>query len=118
MDSAKKYGLLGIKALLTLAFLAAGSAKLLGVEMMVGTFEAIGWGQWFRYLTGGIELAAAVLIWIPGRQAYGAALLVATMAAAVVFHVLVLGPSLVPALVLGALAAVILYTHRGQITSA
>ena len=41
-----KYGLLAIKALLTVAFVAAGSAKLLGAEMMVQTFEAVGVGQW------------------------------------------------------------------------
>ena len=29
-------------------------AKLPGVEMMVGTFDAIGVGQWFRYVTGAI----------------------------------------------------------------
>ena len=41
-----------IRVLLTAAFLAAGLAKLAGAAMMVATFETIGWGQWFRYLTG------------------------------------------------------------------
>lgn len=113
-----KYAVLGIKALLTLAFVAAGSFKLIGAEMMVQTFDAIGWGQWFRYLTGLIEVGAAILLWVPGRQAIGAALLTATMAAAVLFHVFVLGPSLVPALVLGVLAAVVLWQHRDQVGAA
>ncbi|GAB5448559.1 DoxX family protein [Gymnodinialimonas sp.] len=115
MDNLQKYGLLAIKALLTLAFGAAGAAKLIGAEMMVATFEAIGWGQWFRYVTGTIEVAAAVLLWVPGRQAIGAGLLTATMIAAVVFHLLVLGPSALPALVLGVLSAAVLYTHRRQL---
>ena len=112
------YVFLAIKALLTLAFVAAGGAKLMGVEMMVQTFDAIGWGQWFRYLTGVIEIGAAILLWVQGREAIGAGLLVATMAAAVLFHVFVLGPSLVPALVLGVLAAVILWHNRAQVLSA
>ncbi len=118
MSNVQKYGLLAVKAVLTLAFVAAGAAKLIGAEMMVATFEAIGWGQWFRYLTGLIEIGAAVLLWVPGRQAIGAFLLTATMICAVGFHLLVLGPSAVPAAVLGALAALVLVHHRGQITGA
>jgi uncharacterized membrane protein YphA (DoxX/SURF4 family) len=108
----KHYGLLAITALLTLAFGAAGLSKLAGVEMMVGTFDAIGWGQWFRYVTGIIEVGSAVLLWVPGKQWIGAGLLVCTMICAVLFHILVLGPSLVPALVLGLLAAVILIARK------
>jgi hypothetical protein len=87
-------------------------AKLAGVEMMVGTFDQIGWGQWFRYLTGIIEVGSAVMLWIPGLQLLGAALLLCTMISAVLFHLLVLGPSAVPALVLGILSAVIVWRHR------
>ncbi len=118
MSNVQKYGLLAVKTVLTLAFVAAGAAKLIGAEMMVATFEAIGWGQWFRYLTGVIEIGAAVLLWVPGRQAIGAVLLTATMICAVGFHLLVLGPSAVPAAVLGALAALVLIHDRGQITGA
>ena len=114
MDNLQKYGLLGIKALLTLAFVAAGAAKLVGVEMMVQTFEAVGVGQWFRYVTGIIEVGSAVLLWIPGRQLLGAALLVCTMIGATLAHLLILGPSAVPAVVLGILAAITAYSHRDQ----
>lgn len=108
----KKYGILAVTALLTLAFGAAGFAKLTGAEMMVATFDAIGWGQWFRYVTGAIEVGSAVLLWVPGLQWIGAGLLVCTMIAAVLFHLLVLGPSFVPAAVLGVLAAVVLAARR------
>jgi putative oxidoreductase len=106
---------LGIRGLLTLAFLGAGLAKLAGVEMMVGTFDAIGWGQWFRYVTGVIEVSAAVLLWVPGLQALASGLLVCTMIGAVLAHLLILGPSLVPALVLGILAAITLWANRTQV---
>ncbi|MGR3660247.1 MAG: DoxX family protein [Paracoccaceae bacterium] len=111
-----KYGLPAVKALLSLAFIAAGLAKLSGVEMMVGTFEAVGVGQWFRYVTGGIEIIGAVLIWLPNRQAIGAAMLTVTMAGAVMAHFLILGPSALPAIILGLLSAVTLYAYRDQIT--
>lgn len=110
------YVILAIKVLLTLAFVAAGGAKLIGAEMMVATFEAIGVGQWFRYVTGIIEIGAAVLLWIKGREAFGAGLLVVTMIGAVIAHLAILGPSALPATVLGVLAAVILWTHRHQLT--
>lgn len=105
MSNVEKYAALGAKALITLAFVAAGGAKLIGAEPMVATFDAIGWGQWFRYVTGGIEVVAAILLWVPGLVIAGAALLVATMIGAIIFHLTVLGPSFVPALILGLLAA-------------
>lgn len=110
-----KYLSIGLRALLTLAFVSAGGAKLAGAEMMVGTFEAIGVGQWFRYATGAIEIGAAVLLWLPGRQALASALLGATMVGALLAHLLILGPSAVPAVILGLICAVVLYLHKDQI---
>lgn len=102
-----------VKALLTLAFVAAGSAKLLGVPMMVETYDTIGLGQWFRYLTGVIEVGGAILLWVPKRQGYGAALLGATMVGAVLAHLFVLGAaSALPAIVLGLLSAFVLWSYR------
>jgi hypothetical protein len=60
-------------------FLFAGSLKLTGAPEMVQTFGAIGLGQWFRYVTGGIEVVSAVLLLIPATAAYGAAALAVTM---------------------------------------
>ncbi len=110
-----KYLSIGLRAVLTLAFVGAGGAKLAGVEMMVSTFDAIGVGQWFRYVTGIIEVGAAVLLWLPGRQALASALLGATMVGAVLAHLLFLGPSAVPAVVLGLICAAVLYLHRDQV---
>lgn len=102
-----------VKALLTLAFVAAGSAKLLGVPMMVETYDTIGLGQWFRYLTGVIEVGGAILLWVPKRQGYGAALLGATMVGAVLSHLFVLGAaSALPAIVLGLLSTFVLWSYR------
>ncbi len=115
MNNLGKPTILVVRALLTLAFAAAGLAKLAGAEMMVQTFDAVGFGQWFRYVTGLIEVGSAILLWIPGLQVVGAGLLVATMAGALLAHVLVLGMSTsLPAVVLILLALVIFYHHRAD----
>ncbi len=114
MSNFQKYGLLAAKALLTLAFTAAGLVKLAGVEMMVQTYDAVGVGQWFRYVTGLIEVGGAILLWIPGRQLLGAGLLFCTMVGATLAHLLILGPSAMPAIILGLLAAFAAYGHRDQ----
>lgn len=116
-SNVKKYGILAIKVLLTLAFLAAGIAKLVGAEMMIQTFEAVGMGQWLRYVTGSIEIIGGGLLWLKGREIYGAVLLLCTMVGAVLSHLFLIGPSAVPALILGVLAAIIAYVHRDQLTN-
>ncbi|MDG1418975.1 MAG: DoxX family protein [Maricaulis sp.] len=113
----QKYSLLVIKVLLTFAFLAAGLAKLSGAETMVQTFDAVGLGQWFRYVTGLIEIGGAALLWLRGRQVFGAGLLLCTMIGAVLAHLFIIGPSAIPALVLGALAAIVVFAHRDQLTN-
>jgi len=110
-----KYISLGLRALLTLVFVVAGGAKLIGAETMVVAFDTIGLGQWFRYLTGLVEIVGVVLLWVPNLQVVGAALLGATMLGAVLTHWLVLGPSAMPAIALGLVAAAVLYLYRGQI---
>ncbi|EET48165.1 DoxX family protein [Thalassobium sp. R2A62] len=113
----QKFGLLGVKVLLTLAFVAAGLAKLFGAEMMVQTFDAVGLGQWFRYVTGLIEIGGAALLWLRGRQVFGAGLLLCTMIGAVLAHLFIIGPSAIPALVLGVLAGIVVFAHRDQLTN-
>jgi uncharacterized membrane protein YphA (DoxX/SURF4 family) len=84
-------------------FLFAGSLKLIGVPLMVQEFDVIGLGQWFRYLTGTIEVVSAILLLIPSFAAYGAAALIVTMAGAILAHLFVIGGS--PAVPIVLLAA-------------
>jgi putative oxidoreductase len=106
-----------VRALLALAFAAAGIAKLYGVPMLVEEFEHIGLGQWFRYLTGTLEILGAVVILVPSRAAFGALLLVCIMIGAIFTHLFVIGGSPVPALVLLVLSAIVVYAKRGQIVT-
>jgi putative oxidoreductase len=84
-------------------FLISGLAKL-GDEQLIQTFSAIGVGQWFRYLTGLIEFASAVLLLIPAVSGIAALLLVPAMIGATLAHVLVFGGS--PGLPIGLLIIV------------
>jgi uncharacterized membrane protein YphA (DoxX/SURF4 family) len=110
------YGGWVLKILAGLAFLAAGGSKLAGVEDMVAVFDQIGFGQWFRYVTGIIEVVGAVLLFLPGRAVYGAGLLICTMIGAVLTHLFLIGGSPVPALVLLIICAVIAWMHREQMS--
>jgi len=95
-------------------FLFVGSSKLAGAPMMVGLFDAIGIGQWFRYLTGGIEVISAVLLLIPSLAFFGALLLVPTMVGAVLTHLFIVGGNPAPAIVLLAASAAIAWMRRNE----
>ncbi|MFD2350120.1 hypothetical protein ACFSTC_13410 [Nonomuraea ferruginea] len=45
--------------------LMAAMGKFTGAEPSVSTFEAIGWGDWFRYLVAVLEVAVAVCLLAP-----------------------------------------------------
>jgi putative oxidoreductase len=106
-----------VRGLLALAFMAAGGAKLYGVPMLVEEFQHIGLGQWFRYVTGGLEIMGAILLLLPHKAALGALLLICIMTGAVITHLFVIGGSAVPAMVLLALNAIVAYAKRDQIAS-
>ena len=101
-----------LQLLLAGVFLIVGTAKLAGAQMLVETFEKLGLGQWFRYFTGSVEVIAAIMIIIPRTVVVGAALLAATMIGAFDTHVLLIGGSPIPALVLLVLAALVVW-YRG-----
>ena len=95
----------------------AGGLKLAGVPVMVALFDAIGIGQWFRYVTGSIEFVSAVALLVPSWAAFGALLLIPTMVGAVFTHLFIVGGSAVPAtaLLIGSLA--IAWARRDQLAS-
>ena len=80
-----------LQGMAAVAFLAAGGAKLTGSPMMVSEFQAIGLGQWFRYLTGILEIGGAIALVLPRAAYYGAVLLVTVMTGALAAHLIRLG---------------------------
>lgn len=61
-----------LRVVLGLAFLYIGTTKLTGTGHTVEYFAAIGWGQWFRYLTGVLDIAGVALLVTPTAIFYGA----------------------------------------------
>lgn len=106
-----------LQIVLALVFFAAGCAKLAGVPMMVETFDHVGVGQWFRYVTAVVEIVGAIALLAPGYAVLGAALLSATMVGAIIAHLTVIPTSFAPALVLLVLLLVILRLRRYQATA-
>jgi putative oxidoreductase len=90
----------------------AGFAKLFGEPAMIGLFDAIGIGQWFRYVTGALEVGGAVLLLIPALAGVGALLLAGVMLGAIATHLFVVGGSPVVPLVLLIVLAIIAYGRR------
>ena len=101
-----------LQVLLALAFLAAGGSKLAGAQPMVETFAKIGIGQWFRVLTGILEIAGAVALLVPRAAFFGSLLLACVMVGAVFAHLTVLSGTPVPPAVLLALTGTVAYLRR------
>jgi len=93
-------------------FLMVGFFKLSGDPRMVGLFDAIGFGQWFRYVTGSLEVLGAVLLLIPRLSGLGALLLVGVMLGAVATHLFLVGGSPLPAIILLIVTGVIAWGRR------
>jgi len=106
-----------LQVLVALVLLAAGSGKLVGSAAMVALFDAIGIGQWFRYVTGSLEVLGALLLIVPGTSAFGAALLACVLAGAVVTHLTVLHTAPTAPLLLFALTALIAFGRRSQLVN-
>ena len=98
-------------------FTLAGGLKLAGVPVMVALFDAIGVGQWFRYVTGSIEIVSAVALLVPSWAAFGALLLVPTMIGAVFTHLFIVGGSAAPAAVALTASLAIAWARRDQLAS-
>jgi putative oxidoreductase len=93
-------------------FLMVGFFKLSGDSRMVALFDAIGLGQWFRYVTGSLEVLGAVLLLIPRLSGLGALLLMGVMLGAVPTHLFVVGGSPLAAIILLAVTGVIAWGRR------
>ena len=101
-----------VQAAVAALFLFAGIPKLIGTATMVQMFDAIGAGQWLRYLTGGIEVVSGVLLLVPSLAFFGALALIPTMIGAIITHVFVVGGSPIPAVVLLVATAAIAWLRR------
>src|SRR5262249_12522928 len=89
-----------LQILLALFYVTMGLAKIIGVEITVQEFAAIGLGQWFRIATGVLEIAGALALCLPGFAGFGALLLACIMTGAAIARLTVLDGSAAPAVML------------------
>jgi putative oxidoreductase len=101
-----------LQVLAAAVFLFAGTSKLAGVPMMVQMFDVIGIGQWFRYVTGAIEVVGAVLLLVPSLARLGALALAATMVGAILTHLFIVGGNPAAPIVLLAATTTIAWARR------
>lgn len=109
---------LGVQSVLALAMIGAGGVKLGGIESQIEEFQRYGYPQWFRLVTGSIELLAGVvlvagLFVTPVLALGGSLLVVATMVGAVVTHVRMGDPAtdIAPSMILLMLALGVSWYH-------
>ena len=98
-------------------FLMVGFLKLSGNPQLVGLFEAIGIGQWFRYLTGSLEVAGAILLLIPRTSGLAALMLAGVMVCAVGTHLFIVGGSPLGASILLVVTGMIAWGRRQRTSS-
>lgn len=101
-----------LKGLVAAAFLGAAFLKLSGNPTMVAHFGEIGLGQGFRYLTGVIEVAAAVLLLVPASSFVGALILLCVCGGAFIAQAGPLHGDVVHVIALGGLTAFAAWISR------
>jgi len=97
-----------------LVFLSVGWEKFDAHGMWVRIFARIGFGDWFRYLTGTMQVGGALLLLVPPLVRFGAVVLASTMIGAVIANIFILNSGLsaiVPASLLAAIVFVGLRAH-------
>jgi putative oxidoreductase len=96
---------------LALVFVLSGAEKFSNGpdSSWVKMFHLIGFGDWFRYFTGVVEVVGGLLVLIPPLVISGLALLACAMVGAVLAHVFKLrdpGSSVIPLALIGVMAVV------------
>lgn len=87
------------------------------------TWSGIAWvNPYFRFFTGGVELVASILLFIPGLQILGALLTAGTLTSAILLHLIgpigiegARGDLFVEAIVCTVLACAIIFVRRHEI---
>jgi putative oxidoreductase len=90
-------------------FLSVGADKFETNSMWVKLFDQIGFGSWFRYLTGILQVTGAVLVLVPRTFLIGIGILACTLAGATTVWIVRFGApgnAIIPAVILVALVII------------
>ncbi|MBN9016656.1 MAG: DoxX family protein [Rhizobiales bacterium] len=107
-----------LRIVLAALFLMAAFMKLSGQQMMVDEFGVIGLGQWFRYLTGLLELVGAIALLVPAVSAVGAVLLLCVDVGAFFAQAFVLHGDMIHTIVIAVLLVLLIYLQRDRLAAA
>ncbi|WP_333714245.1 hypothetical protein [Yoonia sp.] len=106
-----------LRALLSLAFLYYGFRKLGGFPAEVAIYEAIGFGQFPRFVTGSVEVGGAILLWVRGWRGVAGLILLSTVCIGLAALLIWVGPPYWHMLVLITASAAVAIAHRNDIIS-
>lgn len=104
-----------VQVITAVAVFGAGLATVGGAAQPVEMFNQIGAGEWFRYLTGALEVAGGLGLLIPRVSGLAGLALAGLWTGAVVTHLFVIGGNPTPAVVFLVLSALIAYGRRHRI---
>ena len=113
----RRIGAWTLQVVIAGAFLVVGVTKLAAAPFEVQVFAHIGIGQWFRVVTGVVQIVGAFALVYPGLASIGGLWLAFTMLGAVVADLAVLHTNPAPAIALGLLNALIVYLRRDELAS-
>lgn len=110
---------LGSQAVVGLVGLAVGGAKVFNHEDQIVEFRRYGYPQWFRLVTGVIEIGSGIgliagILWRPELALVGGILFSGVMAGAVLTHIRIGDPpskTAIPAVILVLTAVLLTYRH-------
>jgi uncharacterized membrane protein YphA (DoxX/SURF4 family) len=106
-----------LQVLAAAMFLLAGYLKLASSPDMVALFAGIGIGQWFRYLTGTLEILGALALFIPRLRALGALGLAGVMIGALITDLFIVHISPLSALINLVVVVVIAWGRRRELAN-
>ena len=109
---ARTCGIWAFRLIIVGIFLPAGTMKLISLPMTVREFDTIGLGQWFRYLTGALELTGALVTLVPNFSSAGALILLVIDIGAFLAQIMVLHMGFIHTVVIGALLVLAIAVQR------
>ncbi len=98
-----------------LIFLSVGWEKFGEHGPWIRIFARIGFGDWFRYLTGTMQVGGALLMFVPRLVRLGAAVLACTMIGAIVTNIFILNSGLSAIIPSALLAAIVFVGVRADL---
>ncbi len=102
----------GLQIVLAGFFLMSALGKFGNAEPAASTFTAIGWGDWFRNLTGALEVAGAVALLVPRLAGVAGLAFVGLTACAALVEAFVSGGGVFLPLTVLVLCAVVAWGRR------